>query len=49
MTVGTSAYNRAKEYLHGQRPVDLPAAANYFRKALEELISEKYLPKELFI
>ena len=32
MTVGTSAYNRAKEYLHGQRPVDLPAAANYFRK-----------------
>lgn len=49
MTVGTSAYNRAKEYLHGQRPVDLPAAANYFRKALEELISEKYLPKELFM
>ena len=49
MTVGTSAYDRAKEYLHGQRPVDLPAAANYFRKALEELISEKYLPKELFM
>lgn len=49
MTVGTSAYNRAKEYLHGQRPVDLPAAANYFRKALEELISERYLPKELFM
>lgn len=49
MTVGTSSYDRAKEYLHGQRQVDLPAAANYFRKALEELISEKYLPKELFM
>lgn len=49
MTVGKSAYDRAKEYLHGQRPVDLPAAANYFRKALEELISEKNLPKELFM
>lgn len=40
MTSGISAYDKAKEYLHGQRPVDLPAAANYFRKALEELISE---------
>lgn len=49
MTMGTSEYDRAKEYLHGQRPVDLPAAANYFRKALEELISEKHLPKELFL
>lgn len=49
MTVGTSEYDRAKEYLHGQRPVDLPAAANYFRKALEKLISEKHLPKELFL
>lgn len=49
MTAGTSEYDRAKEYLHGQRPVDLPAAANYFRKALEELISEKHLPKELFL
>lgn len=49
MTAGTCEYDRAKEYLHGQRPVDLPAAANYFRKALEELISEKHLPKELFL
>lgn len=49
ITEGVSAYDRAKEYLHGQRPVDLPAAANYFRKALEELFSEKYLPKELFL
>lgn len=49
MTAGISAYDKAKEYLHGQRSVDLPAAANYFRKALEELISEKHLPKELFM
>jgi energy-coupling factor transporter ATP-binding protein EcfA2 len=49
LTAGKTAYDRAKEYLHGQRPVDLPAAANYFRKALEELISEKNLPKELFL
>lgn len=49
LTVGTSDFDKAKEYLHGQRSVDLPAAANYFRKALEGLISEKNLPKELFL
>lgn len=49
LTNGVSSFDKAKEYLHGQRPIDLPAAANYFRKALEELISEKNLPKELFI
>ena len=49
MTTGMTAYDKAKEYLHGQRSVDLPAAANYFRKSLEELISEKNLPKELFL
>lgn len=49
LTTGMTAYDKAKEYLHGQRPIDLPAAANYFRKALEELISEKNLPKELFL
>lgn len=48
-TEGTSSYDRAKEYLHGQRNIDLPASANYFRKTLEELLSESYLPKELFI
>lgn len=46
-TTGDSAFDRAKEYLHGLRDVDLPAAANYFRKALEELFLN--LPKELFI
>lgn len=49
LTTGLTSFDKAKEYLHGQRPVDLPAAANYFRKALEELISEKNLPKELFL
>lgn len=49
LTTGLTAYDKAKEYLHGQRSVDLPAAANYFRKSLEELISEKNLPKELFL
>lgn len=46
---GTSSFDRAKEYLHGRRDIDLPAAANYFRKAIEELLSENYLPKELFL
>lgn len=49
LTEGLSDYDKAKEYLHGQRQIDLPAAANYFRKTLEELISEKNLPKELFL
>ena len=49
LTTGLTEYDKAKEYLHGQRPVDLPAAANYFRKALEKLINEKNLPKELFL
>lgn len=48
LTTGLTAYDKAKEYLHGQRSVDLPAA-NYFRKSLEGLISEKNLPKELFL
>ena len=49
ITDTTSLYDRAKEYLHGQRDIDLPAAANYFRKALEELFCETHLPKELFL
>lgn len=47
MTDGVSSFDRAKEYLHGSRNIDLPAAANYFRKALEELLSR--LPKELYV
>lgn len=47
MIEGASSFDRAKEYLHGHRNIDLPAAANYFRKALEELLSR--LPKELYM
>lgn len=43
-----SLFDRAKKYLHGGREFDLPAAANYFRKTIEELLSEHNLPKELF-
>lgn len=47
MVDGVSSLDRAKEYLHGHRNIDLPASANYFRKALEELLSR--LPKELYM
>ncbi len=43
-----SLLDRGKQYLHGGRGFDLPAAANYFRKAIEELLSNNHLPKELF-
>lgn len=49
MSEGISNYDVAKEYLHGKRDIDLPAAANYFRKSLEELVCTKNLPKELFV
>lgn len=39
-----SHYDRAVQYLHNRIKPDYPAAANYFRKALEELISST-LPK----
>ena len=47
MTDGLTSFDRAKEYLHGGREIDLPASANYFRKALEEILFR--LPKELFL
>lgn len=47
MTDGNSPFDRAKDYLHGNRDIDLPAAANYFRKTLEEMLL--HLPKELFL
>ena len=49
IVTGDSLVNRAKQYLHGGREIDLPAAANYFRKSLEELLSEKHLPKQVFL
>ena len=47
MTEGVSALDRAKGYLHGAKEIDLPAAANYFRKALEEQLLR--LPIELYM
>ena len=47
MTNGQTSFDHAKEYLHGGREIDLPAAANYFRKTLEELLLQ--MPKELFL
>ena len=49
LTDSKSSYDQAKEYLHGQRDIDLPASANYFRKALEEIFNDSLLPKELFL
>ena len=37
---GQSNYEKAVKYLHDNTNPDYPAAANYFRKALEELIPE---------
>ncbi len=44
LVVGESHFEKAVEYLHDNRKPDYPAAANYFRKALEE-INQKYIPK----
>lgn len=49
ITEGQTAFDKAKEFLHSPSLMDLPAAANYFRKALEELINVPHLPKELFL
>jgi len=40
---GESNYEKAVQYLHNRTKPDYPAAANYFRKALEELVP-KYIP-----
>lgn len=44
VVVGESNYEKAVQYLHNRTKPDYPAAANYFRKALEQLIQE-YIPK----
>lgn len=42
--IGESYFEKAIKYLHHNSNPDYPAAANYFRKALEEIISS-YIPK----
>lgn len=44
LVVGESYYEKASKYLHNRSKPDYPAAANYFRKALEQLIQE-FIPK----
>ena len=38
---GESHFEKATQYLHDRRKPDYPAAANYFRKALEQIILEE--------
>ncbi|WP_020603019.1 ATP-binding protein [Spirosoma spitsbergense] len=44
IVVGEENYDRAIKYLHDRSKPDYPAAANYFRKTLEELIVS-FMPK----
>ncbi|PWK76568.1 AAA ATPase-like protein [Mucilaginibacter oryzae] len=44
LIVGESHFEKASRYLHDIRKPDYPAAANYFRKALEQLIQD-FIPK----
>ncbi len=41
---GLSSYEKAIQYLHNRSRPDYPAAANYFRKSLEKMITD-YIPK----
>lgn len=44
LVVGETHFEKATQYLHDRRKPDYPAASNYFRKALEEIIQD-YFPK----
>jgi energy-coupling factor transporter ATP-binding protein EcfA2 len=44
LVVGQSHFEKGSQYLHDRQKPDYPAAANYFRKSLEEIIQE-YFPK----
>jgi len=44
LVIGETNFDKATQYLHDRRKPDYPAAANYFRKALEELIQD-LMPK----
>ncbi len=44
LVVGESHFEKATQYLHDRIKPDYPAAANYFRKALEQLIQD-YIPE----
>ncbi len=44
LVFGQTHFEKGSQYLHDRQKPDYPAAANYFRKALEETI-QKYIPK----
>lgn len=44
LVVGQSHFEKGSQYLHDRQKPDYPAAANYFRKSLEEIIQE-FFPK----
>jgi hypothetical protein len=46
LVVGESHFEKATQYLHDRRKPDYPAAANYFRKALEQIVIEEIPPYE---
>lgn len=46
LVVGESHFEKATQYLHDRKKPDYPAAANYFRKALEQIIQEEIPPYE---
>ncbi|MFV0186693.1 AAA family ATPase [Empedobacter falsenii] len=41
LVIGESHYEKASQYLHDIKRPDYPAAANYFRKALEQIIQDE--------
>lgn len=42
LVVGQTHFEKASQYLHDRQKPDYPAAANYFRKALEQIIQEHF-------
>lgn len=47
ITSSDSNLERAKKYLHNHEFIDYPASANYFRKCIEQLLTESF-PKCIF-
>lgn len=47
ITSGDSNLERARKYLHDTTSFDYPASANYFRKCIEQLLTESF-PKSVF-
>lgn len=47
ITSGDSNLERARKYLHDHTSFDYPASANYFRKCIEQLLTESF-PKSVF-